>query len=197
MINNAVYFENVKNIGNLFIDHIFTYFDDEPIFFVCKDNKDNLYLCLCSEIRYEQIWFISKTNISIISKLIKREIDITSSMINSDKMIKITMDIDGKEESIVVNTEDLDEFDLPEKGFKLEIDDSNYDYIRSKSQFKNKMISGSSGRLSLPFYYVDSKKLDKHYDIGNYTYMNLEDNKNKVYILKNDNKLYYNELICA
>ena len=51
---SELYFENVIEKGNLYLDHILYEFEDEPILFLCKDKDGNRYLCLCAEIRGER-----------------------------------------------------------------------------------------------------------------------------------------------
>ena len=48
---SELYFENVIEKGNLYLDHILYEFEDEPILFLCKDKDGNRYLCHCAEIR--------------------------------------------------------------------------------------------------------------------------------------------------
>ena len=39
---NDVYFDNVIQIGKLYLDHIFYEFESEPILFSCTDDKRNI-----------------------------------------------------------------------------------------------------------------------------------------------------------
>ena len=45
-MNKILYFENVTNVGNLYLQHIFNTFEYEPILFVCSDDYNNLYFCI-------------------------------------------------------------------------------------------------------------------------------------------------------
>ena len=38
---SELYFENVIEKGNLYLDHILYEFEDEPILFLCKDKDGN------------------------------------------------------------------------------------------------------------------------------------------------------------
>ncbi len=63
---NELFFENVSGVGNLYLDYVFDEFNGEPILFMCKNSVGGLYLCLCSEIRYEQRWVIIKCSTSLL-----------------------------------------------------------------------------------------------------------------------------------
>lgn len=53
-----MYFENIENIGNLYLEKIFNKFEDEHITFVCNDNRGNKYFCICYEFRSSLKWLI-------------------------------------------------------------------------------------------------------------------------------------------
>ena len=61
-MKHELYFEHVITIGNLYLEHIFLQFEMEPVFFTCVDEKDNLFICLCSDIRGGQKWVISESS---------------------------------------------------------------------------------------------------------------------------------------
>lgn len=111
-----VYFENVEQIGSLYMEHIFFEFENEPILFACRDDVNKLYLCLCSEIRAGQRWIVARTDIETINSLIDKKMDIKSAFLNVINVIIIDMDLDGNEESRVVESGAIDKLDLPKEG---------------------------------------------------------------------------------
>lgn len=113
---NDIYFTNVVDIGNLYMEHIFYEFENEPILFLCKDKMDNIYLCLCSDIRYGQKWVITKCTIDILKKAIEKDVDISSIFLHQKKAIIINMDLQGNENSFEIDTQNIDPLDLPKKG---------------------------------------------------------------------------------
>lgn len=97
---NNVYFENIDQVGKLYLEYVFYEFEYEPILFLCTDKNKNLYLCLCSEIRYEQKWIITKCNMDILKLLLNKEIDIASAFLISKEAIIVTMDLKGNEKAL-------------------------------------------------------------------------------------------------
>lgn len=77
---------------------------------------DNIYLCLCSDIRYGQKWVITKCTIDILKKHIEKDVDISSIFLHQNKAIIINMDLQGNENSFEVDTQNINLLDLPKKG---------------------------------------------------------------------------------
>lgn len=121
MINNA-YFENVIEIGNLYLEHIFYEFESEPILFTCADEKKKLYLCLCSDIRYGQRWIIAECSISTLKAVIEEKIDIASAFLKVPSVIVIDMDLKGIENSHIIESDKIDRLDLPKEGTYIRCD---------------------------------------------------------------------------
>lgn len=119
---NNIYFDNVIQIGRLYLEHIFYEFESEPILFACVDEEKNIYLCLCSDIRYGQRWIVTKCSISTLKALIEEEIDVASAFLTSSNIIAINMDIQGNESSCVIENEKIDRLDLPKEGTYLRCD---------------------------------------------------------------------------
>lgn len=111
------YFEKVPDIGDLFLDFCFIEFEQEPIVFTCISADKELFLCTCSEIRYEQRWFISRTDVSTLRELIERKIDIKSAMCRARRhLMGVTMNLQGEETHKWVLTSEICELDLPKEG---------------------------------------------------------------------------------
>ena len=121
-MNQSSYFNNIADIGSLYLDYVFNYFENEPIIFTCISEYGKIYLCLCSEIRKEQKWIISPCDIFIIKKLIDKEIDIFHALSNYNKVILVVLAQDGSERSEWIDVNEINEFDLPEKNCFLKCD---------------------------------------------------------------------------
>ena len=100
-------FSNIPGIGNLYLDRILYEFESEPILFTCLDSNKRLYLCLCSEIRYNQKWIIVECSPETLEVLIDRRIDIASAFLKVAEVIAVGGKFDG--------------LDLPERGVFLQI----------------------------------------------------------------------------
>lgn len=79
-MRSEIYFKNIDEIGDLYLDYVFLEYECEPIYFTCVDDFENIYLCLCSEIRGKQRWVISKSNRAILRKLIDQQLDMAEAM---------------------------------------------------------------------------------------------------------------------
>lgn len=113
---SELYFENVIEKGNLYLDHILYEFEDEPILFLCKDKDGNRYLCHCAEIRGERRWVLIEISLELLKSLIEDETDIASAFLSQEKAIQIRMDLQGCEKSSVIDTAKMDRLDLPKEG---------------------------------------------------------------------------------
>lgn len=56
----TVYFNNVPQIRDLFLEQVLFSYDYEPIVFTCKDNKLNRYLCICDDIIESRSWIVTE-----------------------------------------------------------------------------------------------------------------------------------------
>ena len=108
-----LYFNNVEKVGQLYLEYVFFEFESEPILFICHDQLNQTYLCLCSDIRHGQKWIITKCDTKILRALITAEIDIVTAFLKHQKAIVIDMDMEGTEKSYEINTEEIDPLDLP------------------------------------------------------------------------------------
>lgn len=63
-----IYFSQVDGVGALYLRHVFVEFEGEPVLFLCSDTNENMYLCLCSEMRSEQRWLIAKSSAALLKK---------------------------------------------------------------------------------------------------------------------------------
>lgn len=130
---SEIYFENVVKIGKLYLEYVFYEFEKEPILFLCSDEVKNLYICLCSEIRYEQKWIVTKCKMTTLKSLIKEEIDIATAFLTSKEAVVIKMDLEGVESSFVLDMDKIDRLDLPKEGTFIRCDQMKaQDYLWKK-----------------------------------------------------------------
>lgn len=113
------YFTDVVNVGELYLERIFLKFENEPIIFLCSDNIKNLYLCVCTEIRYQQNWLIIAINKNQLKEMIKGNKNVRSAFVESEKIITINMDVNGKELSKMVSLKEINPMDLPSNNVYL------------------------------------------------------------------------------
>ena len=115
-MKNEYYFENVEGIGNLYLGYIFFEFENEPILFSAMSEDNQLYLCLCTEIRYYQKWLISKCDLETAKNLISERVDIVTALSIPETTSVVISDENGRETSRIEKTKEIDELDFPEKG---------------------------------------------------------------------------------
>lgn len=151
---SELYFENCANVGNLYLDYVFYEFEKEPILFTCVDKSKNLYFCLCVDIRYEQIWLISKTNISILKDLIDERIDIASAFLTQEKLIKVNMDLEGNEKSQVIDRESINDLDIPKQGTFI-----HCDVVKARNYIWQKELGILMSKAAEVLYHTQSNSI--------------------------------------
>lgn len=114
-----LYFENIVNIGNLYLKDILFEFECEPILFICSDDNNQTYICVCSDFRNGQKWVVGKCSEYDLDKLIHKKIDITSVFLKNDKLVVICMDTQGNLTSDFIDSNDIDRLLLPQEGLYL------------------------------------------------------------------------------
>lgn len=139
------FFQDIPQIGDLYLEHVLLSFENEPILFVSSNEKSKIFLCFCSEIRGIQRWVVSESSIVILKDLINREIDIYSALGYRTDEFKyiIELKIDGSEECKPIQFNDIDELDLPTPHVYLEYFDKDlaYDFIKNyEAMIGNKMV---------------------------------------------------------
>lgn len=131
MNSDKIYFNNIVGIGNLRIDYIIFEFD-YPVLFTCVDNLNNLYLCVCCDIRSEQRFIISKTKEKRVIDLLSDRITIREAFENEFDENYIVKYSKEKPEGISkrVKFNKINPLDLPTEGEYLEAEDDEFtDYI--------------------------------------------------------------------
>ena len=118
-MKNDIYFKNIWRWGNLCIDHIFVAFEAEPILFTCINERNDLYLVLCNEIRAEYRWLIVPISTYGLRMLIEKKEDLFTAFYKNEVVVIVTMDYDGNERYKKVSKDTIDNIELPESGLYL------------------------------------------------------------------------------
>ena len=122
---------NIKHIGCLTLDKVLfeSYY---PILFTCKDEKRNLFLCVCCQLDSGvQKWLISKTKVQNVIKMLKDEITIRDAFVKTDDNNKYS--IIFKDCEYVIKINDVNDWNsktsiyLPTEGEFMESEDGEFD----------------------------------------------------------------------
>ena len=152
---NEIYFKNVLDIGNLYLEKVFNEFEGEYITFVCKDINDTKYFCICYEFRYALKWIICKIAPKILGKLLINKIDIKSVFDLENKNLIQIVYSNEKEIAQKVSMCDVKESIFPRYGIYLKPEQDvskylyhlGYNYIQTISykceKFYNYSLSSS------------------------------------------------------
>lgn len=111
----TVYFNNVPQIGDLFLEQVLFSYDYEPIVFTCKDNKLNRYLCICDDIIESRSWIVTKISNSVLTEVINSERSILSVFEDSESKTLIIDYDHGNYYYRFSDFKDIDEDELPSK----------------------------------------------------------------------------------
>lgn len=128
------YFKNVPNLDNLYIYFIIFEYDC-PILFVCKNKKEELFICVCYDIRKTQKWIVSPIDKNSLIKLLKNEMyirDAFNSYKKDDKRFLVEYNnIDGKDfyNCDMVIFEDIPDDILPVSNEKIDSEYGEYNNI--------------------------------------------------------------------
>lgn len=128
MKKNDVYFKNLDYLGDLNIDYII--FDYEYlVLFTCLDNKNNLYLCVCCDIRNEQRWIITTINEDTLINMLSDKITIRDAFVieKFDHYLVKYYGPNKPEECIKVFVSDIPTEDLPMEEEFIEADEGEFD----------------------------------------------------------------------
>lgn len=126
-----VYFKDVINYGDLYIDYSIIE-DDYPLLFILKNKHNDRFICSCFEIIKQQSWVINKVTISNIKDLLTDKIDIRKAFLfdNDDKKV-IVHKKNNKYIYKIVDKEYIINNDIiPDEGDYLESDENEFnEYI--------------------------------------------------------------------
>ncbi len=193
---SKAFFNNVPNVGDLFINKVLLEYELEPVIFVCKDSYNNFFLCLCDDfIDVKRSWIAIKITVEDLLDIINDKITLLSAFKKSDnKTIIIDYNPDKKTNDYhMMNFSDIDETELPCEDQYLNERESldNYiDYL--KSYIFSYDIQYDNDYLDTFFINVSINNQENSFSIGKY-YNPVQDtetleNPNEVNI-KSNNKL--------
>ena len=188
---NEAYFKDIPNIGDLYLDCVFYEFECEPILFLCRDNRNNLYFCLCSEIRDQLKWIIMRIGLKELEELASKKIDIMSSFLKNDKLVVITYDSKNVEKSIEIEADKIDKLDLPKEGIYIRCNKKDIeDYLKEKKKtetiktiFEISTKNVHSSHYEIKSYIMDcltnqdtelNGKINQDRDLFNYSLSNVK-----------------------
>lgn len=131
----------IDKLGMLEIETVLVEMN-EPVFFICKNEKEDLFLCSCCQVNKNgKKWLITKTSPDIIVKILKDEItlreafytfkDIQFSVCAFDGDIKIT-------EHNAVDWDYENSIFLPDKGEYMEAEED--EFLEEISYYEGKKI---------------------------------------------------------
>ena len=72
------------NGTNLYLDSVFVYFNEIPIFFTCIDTNENHYLVLCTNVD-DLKYYIVTTSIKTIYDMLNKKISMREAILNSQQ----------------------------------------------------------------------------------------------------------------
>ncbi|MEY8354653.1 hypothetical protein AALB39_15025 [Lachnospiraceae bacterium 54-53] len=129
-MSREIYFQNVLDIGDLYLDRVLNVFEDENIVFICTDKDNNYYFTVCYEFREKIGWVLCR--IDEIQMLIEALFEMTDMYTlfkrSSTNLIEIIYE-DDIEKSIYINFEDFNKKFLPTPGVCLKPDDDLLPYV--------------------------------------------------------------------
>lgn len=140
MKNNKIYFENVLNFGDLYLDKVLFAYDNLPIVFVCTDKNYNYYLAICTDSICSLSWMLTSVSTSTLIDVLKNKIPVFKAFEVTDKKI-ILIDSNGKhldcKEQML---SEISEDELPDKNEYLDANGKFDNYItdlnKSQSEYK-------------------------------------------------------------
>ena len=117
------YFKNVTNIGTLYLEKVFLRFEEENILFICRDEQNNRYLCVCYEMRYELCWILCKVTKETILQMLFHSISVREVYEKaSEPLILITYTEESGELSEEKLLQDIAPQILPDADFFMKYD---------------------------------------------------------------------------
>lgn len=129
-MSKKIYFQNVLDIGDLYLDRVLNVFEDENIVFTCTDKEDNYYFAVCYDFRDRIGWVLCR--IDEIQTLIEVLFEMTDMYsifkMASANLIEVIYE-SGIEKSKYINFKDFNKKYLPTPGICLNPDDDLLPYI--------------------------------------------------------------------
>ena len=127
-----LYFENILDIGNIYLEKSLKEFEDENIVFICSDDVGNYYFSICYEFRYRLKWILCKVNLyELVKVLLKEETVYNLYMKSQDMLINIEYSEEVGFQSHRVYAKEIERRVLPEQSVYLNADFDVEDFINS------------------------------------------------------------------
>lgn len=124
-----IYFENVLNIGDLYLEQILFSFEKMPIVFVCFDKENKKYLCLCDDCINEECWIFVEISNETLLKVLNDEITILDAFKNKQVIIA-NSNFKGNIKYSLKEYNKISSDELPLKDQYLEMKEYLGEYIR-------------------------------------------------------------------
>ena len=125
-MKNRLYFENLKDVGNLWFD-VCLVEASYPILFTCYDEQNNPYLCACIDIEKDYAeWIVSETKLSTLKDLLTNKITIRDALCIN----KYVYFIQRNKKCITskwMRCEELPDSYLPTKGEYMDSENGEFD----------------------------------------------------------------------
>lgn len=161
---NELYFKNVPQFGDLYLDYVFHEFEGEPILFTCTNKNNKIFICTCFEIREKQEWLVAECSLETLEEMIDNSIDVKTAICKNGMITTITMDIEGRETYSCKKVSEIDELDFPKEGTLLKLHGTQEKLylgrkLQEKSNAKIQSVSWYIGRIR-----TGEKKYTEVYD---------------------------------
>ncbi len=167
---NKVFFNDVPNIGDLYINMVLLEFELEPVLFVCKDSYSNFFLCICDDfIDAKRSWITIKIPVEDLLDVINDKITLLSAFKKSkNKTIIIDYNPDKKiYDYRMANFSDIDETELPCEDQYLDEKENFDDYIDYlKSYIISYDIQYDADYLDTIFINLNKNNCEENFSIG-------------------------------
>lgn len=165
-----VIFNNVPNIGDLYINKVLLEYELEPVIFVCKDSYNNFFLCICDDfIDVKRSWIAIKIPVEDLLDVINDKITLLSAFKKSEnKTIIIDYYPDKKTYDYhMMNFSDIDENELPCEDQYLDEKETFDDYVDYlKSYIVSYDPQYDSDYLDTIFINVNKNNQEYNFSIG-------------------------------
>lgn len=136
-------------------------FEDIPILFVCCDENNNFYLCLCSEIRYILHWSIVQCDLNTLSDLINQKIPIYDVFKQKNKLYSVEYDKNDNISYKLQDFCDMNNFNLPKPNVYLQYTpDDAIQCMLDIIEKNRKSELCSNFKDNLNSYYTSNKMID-------------------------------------
>ena len=119
------YFDDVANVGDLYMKYILLYYDC-PQVFICRGPKEELYFCVLVEpVIAQQQWLLAPTDLDRIKAMFDKKITVHDMLSTAEGDGFIITYKQGIETQITLPCVEFKEDDLPMAGYYWESDEGD------------------------------------------------------------------------